>query len=155
MGILQNAVLDTGTRRLTKEGLAALSGPVRTYRPGEIEWCPSKQTTGKQSKPAITVSHRGVGVSRAAFRLMGQAACVAEAVAQGRPVHLNLGYDAMARAVVIQPDPAGRFVISAKTSSPKFGGPLTAAWLEERGLELGTYPVTWDGQRLVVGVGRR
>lgn len=150
---IPHALLNTGARRIeTKAELAALSSPCRTYKPGEIEWCPT--APGRTTKPGITVSKRGVGISSVAFRQMQQSPTVAEAVAEGQPVTLNLGYDAMARAVVIQPDPDGRFVISARTSSPKFGGPLTVVWLRERGLADGTHPATWDAEhgRLVVKV---
>lgn len=109
------------------------SGPCRTYRPGEVEWC---QEVGRAPHVRVTVG--GVLLNRKAVALLG-----------GEGVRVRVGYDGVGRRFVFRPDEAGEYCI-------RRGGAINscslAAWLRERGLREGRYPLQKGDAEFWVGL---
>lgn len=135
-------LVDTGARLVTREEFDRLNGPVRTYKIGEIEWCPNQRNMSK-SKPIVNIRAKGITIARAAWLLAGQ------------PERVKLGWDGAGRRIVIAPDREGQFRVSGGNRTIKIGGPGTAAWLAERGVKQGKCPAKWDAVKgmLVVEIG--
>ncbi len=119
-----------------------LGGPVRTRKIGEIEWCPNHRNAAK-SNLAVNIRTRNINITLAAWLLAG------------RPERVTLGWDGAGRRIAIVPNQEGQFQVNGKRTI-RIGGALTVAWLTERGVKPGKYPVTWDKAQgmLVAEVGK-
>lgn len=114
---------------------------------GHVEWLDN--TKGRHGQALLTISTKCITMSAAACRELATLVSIAP---PGK-VHLNIGWMALERQIVIVPTGDGNFRASFTEgfNGTKIGGGTTVDMLVARGVKPGKYPVSVDreNQRLL------